>query len=64
MKKKQEKESSMKKGRMSALKNLHKMASKMMGEDMEGIKKVSVIAKDKSGLKKGLNKAEDILEGE
>lgn len=62
MKKKDEKKPSSKmKGKMAALKGLHKMASDMMGADMKGMKKVSVMAKDKKGLKKGLEKAEDML---
>lgn len=40
------------------LEDMHKMASDMMGENMQ---KVSVMAKDKEGLMKGLEKAEDIL---
>lgn len=59
---KKEKSSSKAKGKMAALKGLHKMASDMMGADMAGMKKVSVIAKDKKGLKKGLNKAEEIVD--
>ena len=62
MKKKAEKESSKKKGKMAALKGLHRMASDMMKGDLKGLKKVSVMAKDKKGLKKGLEKAEDMLE--
>jgi hypothetical protein len=63
MAKKEEKKkpSSKMKGKMSALKGLHKMASDMMADDMKGLKKVSVMAKDKKGLKKGLEKAEDML---
>ncbi len=55
--------SSKKKGKMAALKNLHRMASDMMGRDMGKVKKVSVMAKDKAGLKKGLEKAEDLVDG-
>lgn len=64
MKKNDKKPSSKMKGKMAALKGLHKMASDMMGADMKGMKKVSVIAKDKKGLKKGLEKAEDIIGGD
>ena len=65
MKKKDEKKPSSKmKGKMAALKGLHKMASDMMGADMKGMKKVTVMAKDKKGLKKGLDKAEDIIESD
>lgn len=49
------------KGKMAALKGLHKMASDMMGADVSGMKKVSVMAKNKNGLKKGLKKAEEIV---
>lgn len=55
--------SSKAKGKMSALKGLHRMASDMMGEPLAGLKKVSVMAKDKKGLKKGLKKAEDLMDG-
>lgn len=58
------KESNTAKGKMAALKGLHKMASDMMGSELSGIKKVSVVAKDKKGLKKGLQKAEEIVGGE
>lgn len=51
-------------GKMSALKGLHKMASDMMGSDLSGMKKVTVAAKDKKGLKAGLKKAEDIVSDE
>lgn len=63
MKKEDKKPSSKAKGKMAALKGLHKMASNMMGEDMASMKKVSVMAKDKKGLKQGLNKAESMLGG-
>jgi len=63
MKKEDKKSSSKAKGKMAALKGLHKMASNMMGEDMASMKKVSVMAKDKKGLKKGLDTAEKMLGG-
>lgn len=62
MEKKDKKESSKKKGKMAALKNLRKAMMDEMGG--EGMKKVSVMAKDKKGLKKGLDKAKEILGGE
>lgn len=63
MKKKEEKKSSNKaKGKMAALKGLHKMASDMMGSHLSGIKKVSVMAKDKKGLSAGLDKAKELME--
>lgn len=61
MKKKEEKQSSKMKGKMSALKGLHKMASDMMGSDLAGMKKVTVASNNKKGLKKGLEKAEKML---
>lgn len=62
MKKENKKPSSKAKGKMAALKGLHRMASDMMGEDMASMKKVSVMAKDKKGLKKGLEKAEKMID--
>lgn len=59
--KKDKKSSSKKVGKMAALKGLHKMASDMMGADVAGMKKVSVMAKDKKGLKKGLDMAEKMV---
>lgn len=50
-----------KKAKMNALKELHKMASDKMSEDMGDLQKVTVAAKDKKGLKAGLEKAEEIL---
>lgn len=60
-KKSMKKASSKKVGKMAALKGLHKMASDMMAEPMMGMKKVSVMSKDKKGLKAGLEKAEKML---
>jgi hypothetical protein len=70
MEKKQKEEMSMdKKAKLDLLKSLRKMAMGLihegMGEDdmeLDGMKKVTVAAKDSEGLKKGLEKAEDILE--
>jgi len=62
--KKEKKASNKAKGKMAALKGLHKMASDMMGADMAGMKKISVMAKDKKGLKKGLEKAEKMVDPE
>ena len=49
--------------KLSVLKELRKMASDMMGDDVKGgmMKKVTVAAPDKEGLKAGLEKAEDII---
>ena len=55
------KDSNKKKGKMAALSGLRDMASKMMGDDLDKMKKVTVMAKDKKGLKAGLDKAEDML---
>ena len=64
MKKKDKGPSSKAKGKMAALQGLHEMASDMMGSDLKDMKKVSVVAKDKKGLKKGLEKAEDMLDSD
>lgn len=54
--------------KMSMLKDLRKMANSMMGDDLKGkmdsMKKVTVAAKDKEGLEKGLDKAKDIVSEE
>lgn len=50
-----------KKAKLAALKEANSMASEMMKGDLSGAKKVSVIAKDEKGLKKGLDIAEDML---
>ena len=61
-KEKESKKSSKVVGKMAALKGLHKMASDMMGSDLAGMKKVSVMAKDKKGMKAGLKKAESMMD--
>jgi len=64
---KKEKMSDMeKKSKLSVLKDLHKQASDAMKGDLQGMKKVTVAADSKSGLKEGLDKAEEMLgmEGE
>jgi hypothetical protein len=50
--------------KMGVLKSLHGEMGKMMGEDVKGLKKVTVAAPDKESLKAGLEKAEDLVEGE
>ena len=56
---------SMKKdAKLCVLKELRKMASDMMGEDLKGMKKVTVAAPDKASLKAGLEKAEEMMESE
>lgn len=59
--KKKEMSDSEKKAKLSALGEAHKMASDMMKGGLGGLKKVTVAADSKQGLKKGLEKAEDIL---
>lgn len=70
----QEKEGPEDKAAMIAvLKALKQVASEMMAEamneklkpseDMESMKKVSVMAKDEEGLEEGLEKAKEIVEG-
>src|SRR6478609_6978066 len=50
-----------KKAKMKALSEAHKMASDMMKGGLDGMKKVTVAADSKEGLKEGLEKAEDLL---
>lgn len=59
-----------KSGKLAALKELIKQMDEIMASDMESpeddghaheMQKVSVMAPDKEGLKKGLEKAEDVL---
>ena len=60
-----------KKAKIEAARALKMMAMQLMQEcsadegegEMDGLKKVTVAAKDKEGLKEGLEKAEDLLEG-
>lgn len=42
---------------------LKKIIEQMMNKGGEGLQKVTVMAKDKEGLKKGLEKAEEVMEG-
>lgn len=59
-------------GKMAALKELIQEMNALMGSDLdsseedmpEKMQKVSVMAPDKESLLKGLDKAEDVLEGE
>ena len=62
-----------KSGKLAALKELIKQMDEIMSSDMDSpmedssmpeMQKVSIMAPDKEGLKQGLEKAEDILEGE
>ena len=52
------------KAKLTALKEANKMASDMMKDDLSGLKKVTVASSSKSGLKEGLEKAEEMIEGE
>lgn len=53
------------KAKLVALKEANKMASDMMKEDLSGLKKVTVASDSPSGLKAGLEKAEEMIgEGE
>jgi len=51
-----------KSAKMDTLKSLHEEMTKMMGDDVRGLKKVTVAAPDAKGLKMGLEKAEDMME--
>lgn len=63
LKKKKSKEMSPteKDAKMSVVESLRDMASKAMGDKLQGLKKVTVASDSKEGLKKGLEKAEDLL---
>lgn len=50
-----------KSAKMGVLKDLHSKMGDMMGEDVKGLKKVTVAAPSKEGLTKGLDKAEELL---
>jgi hypothetical protein len=50
-----------KKAKLAALGEANKMASGMMKDGLSGLKKVTVASDSKEGLKKGLDKAEDLL---
>lgn len=52
-----------KQAKMSVLKDLHEMASKAMGEKLQGLKKVTVASDSKEGLEKGLEKAQELVGG-
>lgn len=49
--------------KLEVLQHLKEMAHQMMGEDLKGLKKVTVAAKDDNGLREGLEKAEELLGG-
>lgn len=52
-----------KEAKLRSLGDMHKQAMDMLGKKLGGIKKVSVIAPDKSGLEKGLSTAKSLLDG-
>lgn len=58
----------MQKAKFEMLKALKKMAQEEMGDklvpELKGMQKVTVAAKDKSGLEEGLEKAKEIVGGE
>lgn len=50
-----------KNAKMGVLQALHKDMGDMMGEDVKGLKKVTVASPDKEGLSVGLEKAKELL---
>lgn len=50
-----------KSAKMGVLKDLHKHMSGMLGDDLKGLKKVTVAAPDEEGLEMGLSKAKEML---
>jgi hypothetical protein len=50
-----------KKAKLGVLGDIGKMATGMMGNDLHGLKKVTVAAPDKTGLEMGLSKAKDMM---
>ncbi len=52
-----------KSAKMGVLKDLHGEMSKLIGDDLKGMKKVTVASPDTEGLKMGLEKAEELVEG-
>jgi|GEM_PF-5187692 hypothetical protein len=51
------------KAKLTALREANKMARDMMKEDLSGLKKVTIASDSKEGLKAGLEKAEEMMEG-
>jgi hypothetical protein len=51
------------KAKLTALKEANKMATDMMKEDLGGLKKVTIASDSAKGLKEGLEKAEELIEG-
>jgi hypothetical protein len=52
-----------KKAKLTVLNELKKLSSDAMKEDLAGMKKVTVASNSPEGLKKGLEKAEKMIEG-
>lgn len=52
-----------KSAKMGVLKDLHGEMSKLIGDDLKGMKKVTVASPSDEGLKMGLEKAEELMEG-
>ena len=50
-----------KQSKMKVLKDLHDEMTKMLAGDMHGLKKVTVAAPDKEGLKEGLSHAQELM---
>jgi rRNA maturation endonuclease Nob1 len=50
-----------KNAKLGVLKEIKDMASKKMGEDVAGLKKVTVAAPDEKSLEEGLDKAKDLV---
>ena len=53
-----------KKAKMEVLDGIKQIMAEAMGQDMKGLKKVTVASPTEEGLKEGLKVAEDKLEGE
>lgn len=49
--------------KMSVMKDLRDRAASSLGEKLKGMKKVSVASDSEAGLKEGLDKAKEIMEG-
>lgn len=52
-----------KKAKMDVVKELGSQAREMMGDKIKSLKKVTVASPSEEGLKMGLEKAEDLIEG-
>jgi hypothetical protein len=52
------------KAKMDVVKSLSEQAGSMLGDKVKAMKQVTVAAPDKKGLVEGLEKAEDIIEGD